>query len=90
MRVHIFSTAYANARVLEAGIEALWKSENIRDGKYDAHHYVLNQHYPIGREAVDNLLVEYRDANEPWVTLADAGRNLGLHGGLNFLMGAFG
>ena len=81
-RIHIVSTAFANDRVLRAGFAYLRGTVDF--GALGAHHHVLNQHYPLRQAGEPNALEEY--SKYPGVTIYDAGSNLGLHGGLNYLL----
>src|SRR5690606_27407958 len=47
-------------------------------------HVFVDQHYPVGREAVEKFHVE--QARHENVTVLDPGRNLGLQGGFNYAL----
>ncbi len=48
---------------------------------------MLNNHYPLRREECDRAILAYASNYPGSVVTLDAGRNLGLHDGLNFILG---
>ncbi len=85
MKVHFVSMVYCNARVFAAGMEALHRTVDMK--AMDAHHTLMWQHYPLNGAATMKALQEYGASNPaPHVRLLDAGRNLGLHDGLQYMV----
>jgi hypothetical protein len=85
MTIHVLTTAFCNAYVFRAGMRSLRSTVNLEAFGPSARHYVLDNHYPLREAEVRNALWDY--AQEPRVTIHDAGKNLGLHEGINYLLG---
>lgn len=88
MSVHIFTTAFCNAKVFAAGMQSL--HDTVDFDALGAHHYVLDNHYPLDAISAHAAIDAYAASREGKVTVVDAGRNLGLHEGLNHLFDRFG
>ncbi len=84
MNVHILTNAYCNANVFRAGVNMLHATVNMSNKR----HVVLFQHYPIGTQDLLNELMHYENADvlRGEKVILDAGRNLGLHEGLNYML----
>lgn len=82
-RIYIVTMVYTNAETFRTGMQRL--HETVDMSTIDAQHVLLDQHWPLDyagtRAAVDEYLQAHPDA-----VLLDAGRNLGLHEGLNHLV----
>lgn len=78
--VKVFSLAYMNAEIIARSFEQLYATKNP-DLKIE--HHVLWQHYPLDTEANYKKLQE--NCRILGIRLHDAGQNLGLHGGFNWL-----
>ena len=85
MTVHVLTTAFCNANVFCAGMASLRRTVDFAALGVGSRHYVLDNHYPLNAEASTKAIwgyaAEYQD-----VTIFDAGKNLGLHEGLNHLL----
>ncbi len=88
MSVHIFTTQFANASVFAAGMRSL--HDTVDFDALGARHYVLDNHYPLNHDSVRAALEQYQEGHPRQVVLVDAGKNLGLHEGLNYLFKMFG
>lgn len=84
MNVHILTNAYCNANVFRAGMDALHGTVDMGF----KNHFILDQHYPIGHADLLDALgaYQYADNLKGARLVLDAGRNLGLHEGLNYLL----
>lgn len=85
MKVHVVTTAFANANVFRAGMAYLRGTVDFE--KLDVQHHVLNNHYPLKADEVYKAIWQYGDL--PRSHIHDAGKNLGLHEGLNYLLSKF-
>lgn len=83
MKPYFITMVYSNENIFRAGMRSLRDTENLAE--LGATHILLDQRYPIGYEKVEQAISEYREAT-PEAIIWDAGRNLGLHGGLNYIM----
>jgi hypothetical protein len=84
MTVHILTTAFCNARVFRAGMQSLRNTVDFK--ALGAHHYVLDNHYPLHPGDTRFAIDTYAIAHSQNVTVVDVGKNLGLHEGLNHLL----
>lgn len=90
MKVHFLTMLYCNSRVFAAGMEELHRTVNLRG--MEATHWLLNQHYPLNGEATTSTARDYaegenaRYGHSGAVRWLDAGHNLGLHRGLNYMV----
>lgn len=87
MTTRIFTTAFANAKVFTAGMESLRRTVDF--AKLDAKHYIIDNHYPLNAADAHNAIYAYAQKDHR-VAVCDAGRNLGLHEGLNYLFATYG
>lgn len=78
--VKVISLAFMNSDIIEKSFDRLYETKNP-DLPID--HHVLFQHYPINKE--ENLRKLQDICRKHNIVLHDAGRNLGLHEGFNFL-----
>jgi hypothetical protein len=83
MSVYVLTTAFCNAKVFCAGMESLRRTVDF--GAMGAQHLVLDNHYPLHREETTAAIASYA-AKCHDVLVIDAGKNLGLHEGLNHLL----
>lgn len=79
MAVYAITLAFMNPEIVKTSIEAFHATRNPELPL--AGHYVVDQHYPLQREAAKQTLREL-----PGCTVLDPGRNLGLHEGFNWAM----
>ncbi len=85
MNTYVLTMVYSNAAVWRAGMASLHKTVDMR--ALNARHVILNQHYPLQPEEVDAEIARYlAEPKAPAVTMLDAGHNLGLHEGLNYML----
>lgn len=84
MKAWILTMAYANPRVFKAGAASL--RETVDFTSTGAHHVILDQHYPLERPGMCDALTAYSMRYAKTTTILDAGKNLGLHEGLNFMI----
>lgn len=70
---------FAPHRILFRGLKAYYDTSTVKDFK----HYYLNQHYPINPE---EQKVNFCELLNYGIEHLDAGRNLGLHEGFNFVI----
>lgn len=76
MTTSIIILLYGNHKAIERGFEAIYRTK-----KSDFPVYVLNNHYPLWPEGfAEGLQKQYG------FEMLDAGRNVGLAGGLNFML----
>ena len=78
MAVYAITLAFANSEIIEKSISAFHATRN--QALPLGGHFVVDQHYPLGREAVKKTLDGLTDR----CTVLDPGRNLGLHAGFNW------
>ncbi len=79
-KTYVLTMAYSNPDVWHAGMASLQRTTT----RIDYQHVLLDQHYPLRH---DELAAELsRMKREDGATLLDAGRNLGLHEGLNYML----
>lgn len=84
MKTLILSMAYCNSKVFRSGMHTLRETVDFK--ATNARHVILNQHYPLEPESMKLSIATYA-AKYPSTTLVlDAGKNLGLHGGLNYML----
>lgn len=82
MTATIVTTVYANANVYRAGAKSLQRTiPNYRDVR----HLQLDNKYPIGWAELHNEMLMH-GVKFPRVKVLDAGKNLGLHGGVNYML----
>ncbi len=82
--IHILTAAFANPDVFRASMKSLRDTVDF-DALGGGHHLVLNNHYPLRREECNVAIEEYSSQNSH-VVVHDAGKNLGLHDGLSYLL----
>lgn len=80
-KVYIISLGYNNAAVMKAGIGRMYETMALKPEEFT--HVILDQHYPIRRSEVLNLFDGFR--KNYGATVMDAGSNLGLHHGWNWV-----
>lgn len=78
--VKVISLAFMNSEIIKESFARLYKSKNP---DLPIEHHVLYQHYPLDQEANYLKLLELQ--KKYGFQLHDAGKNLGLHGGFNYL-----
>lgn len=78
MKSVFVTMVYANVAVFRAGMQAL------KDTATPERHILLDQHYPLGHTETLSAMKEYL-AGSKIAELWDAGKNLGLHEGLNYI-----
>jgi len=84
MKTLVLSLAYCNSKVFRSGTHSLRETVDFK--ATNARHVILNQHYPLEPASMDLSIAKYA-AQYPSTTLVlDAGKNLGLHHGLNYML----
>jgi hypothetical protein len=81
VRVVTLSLGFAPARLVDLSLTAYRKTRNP-DLPYE--HVLLDQHYPVDKEANRQAVRQLCDLYD--VEVLDAGRNLGLHEGFNWAL----
>ncbi len=79
-KTYVLTMAYSNPEVWRAGMASLYRTTT--PSAYQ--HVVLDQHYPIRHDELRDEIAKLQIASGARVL--DAGRNLGLHEGLNYMM----
>ena len=82
MRVFTISTLFAPIRVIESSITQVYRT--IGTLNYPYRHLALNNHYPINKSLNDKMIKTLCD--HYGIELFDESKNLGLSGGLNYLL----
>jgi len=80
---YILTMVYTGAKMFRAGMERLHASTDLV--AHGAQHVLLDQHWPLDYAATRAAIDEYVAAH-PDTVLLDAGANLGLHRGLNYMV----
>lgn len=80
MTVYCLTLGFVPSRIWKQSVEQYYK---LKSAELEVKHYFLNQHYPMREHHnTPELQAICRDYNVEWM---DAGKNLGLHEGLNFM-----
>lgn len=81
MAVYTIAMAFMNYRIIAKSLAAFQDTRNVAlENKL----VILNQHYPLNYD--ENQVVLKELAKQHNATLLDAGKNLGLHDGFNFVV----
>ena len=83
MRTYVLTMAYGSAPCFREGMKRF--SETLTDTS-DIVHIILDQHYPLRHKELQNEISVYKDSAPYPVHWFDAGTNLGLHDGLNYML----
>lgn len=79
--VYTITLGFCPARILEASLENYYATRAIKDSFC---HVLLDQHYPIEKEANRTLIKAL--CSKYGIKYVDAGKNLGLHEGFNLAL----
>lgn len=86
-KTYVFTMVYCGPDMFRAGMESFKRTV---DPDSFTQHVLLDQHYPLRSEGVSQAIEEYV-AGAPYpVLVLDAGHNLGLHEGLNYMLDQIG
>ncbi len=83
MKPYIVTMVYTNEKLFTVGTICLHGTTDVAG--LGATHVLLDQHYPLKGDEVSEAIDSYRLVT-PEAIVWDAGKNLGLHGGLNYIM----
>lgn len=83
MKAYFITLCYSNAAVFRSGAAEFRRTVDL--DALGAQHILLHQHYPLHPTEVSAAISEYR-AVTPRAIVWDAGCNLGLHDGLNYVV----
>jgi hypothetical protein len=82
MRVFCITTFFAPIRIIESSITQVYKTIGNIDLPFT--HLAINNHYPVNKDLNDKMIETM--CNHYGIQLFDEKKNLGLSGGLNYLL----
>ena len=83
MKTYVLTMAYGSPECFRAGMQRF--RETLQDPG-DLTHIILDQHYPLRHKELQEAIAEYKASAPYTVHWFDAGKNLGLHEGLNYMI----
>ncbi len=82
-KTYVLSMVYCNTDVFRAGMASFRRT--VAPGSF-TEHILLDQHYPIRHRETQDAISDYVDTAKYSVRVLDAGKNLGLHRGLDYML----